>query len=58
MKKIIGKVIGKVVEIGDDGEGNPAIVIQTTRGAIQRLERNLLYRDVEITELTYAENEH
>ena len=52
------KIIGKVIEIGDDDDGNPTIIIHTTRGAIQRFERNLLYRDVEIMELTDAQNEH
>ena len=51
-------IIGKVIEIGDDEEGNPTIVIHTTRAAIQRLERNLLYRDVEVKELTETQNEH
>lgn len=42
-------IAGRCVEIGDDDEGRPRLVIHTTRGAIMAHGRNLAFADVVVS---------
>lgn len=40
---------GRCVEIGDDDEGTPCIIIHTTREEIMRFTGSILYSDVSVS---------
>jgi len=44
-----GEIAGRCVEVGDDDEGQPRLIIHTTREQLMRFGRNLTYADVVVT---------
>lgn len=42
------RLIGRCIEIGDDDQGRPRLIIHTTRDAISAFKRNLVFTDVEV----------
>lgn len=43
------ELVGRCVEVGDDDEGQPRLIIHTTREQLKRIGRNLAYVDVVVT---------
>lgn len=43
------RLVGRCVEVGDDDEGQPRLIIHTTREQLMNFGRNLAYVDVEVT---------
>ncbi len=43
------ELVGRCVEVGDDDEGQPRLIIHTTREELMRFGRNLAYADVMVT---------
>jgi hypothetical protein len=43
------ELFGRCVEVGDDDEGQPRLIIHTTREQLMRFGRNLAYSDVVVT---------
>ena len=43
------EIVGRCVEVGDDGEGQPRMIIHTTREQLKRFGRNLAFADVAVT---------
>jgi hypothetical protein len=43
------ELVGRCVEVGDDAEGQPRLIIHTTREHLMRFGRNLVYVDVVVT---------
>jgi hypothetical protein len=43
---MIDRLIGKCVEVGNDGDGQARIVIHTTREQLREFKGNLVYADV------------
>lgn len=44
-----GTIIGRCIEVGDDDEGQPRLVIHTTREQLAAFKRNLAYVDVAVS---------
>jgi len=42
-------LVGRCVEVGDNDEGQPHLIIHTTREQLKRFGRNLAYVDVRVT---------
>jgi hypothetical protein len=43
------RLVGRCVEVGDDDEGQPRLIIHTTREQLMNFGRNLAFVDVEVT---------
>jgi len=43
------RLVGRCIEVGDDDEGQPRLIIHTTREQLMRFGRNLVYVDVDVT---------
>ena len=43
------RVFGRCVEVGDDDDGQPRLIIHTTHEQLKRFGRNLAYVDVAVT---------
>ena len=43
------ELVGRCVEVGDDDEGQPRLIIHTTREQLMSFGRNLAYSDVVVT---------
>jgi len=43
------ELVGRCVEVGDDDEGQPRLIIHTTREQLMRFGRNLAYSDVVVS---------
>lgn len=41
-------IVGRCVEVGDDDNGNPMILIHTTREELMSFRGNIVYQDVEV----------
>ena len=42
-------LVGRCVEVGDDDEGQPRLIIHTTREQLKSFGRNLAFADVKVT---------
>jgi hypothetical protein len=45
------RIVGRCVEVGDDDDGQPRLIIHTTREQLIRCGRNLAFVDVEVAPL-------
>jgi hypothetical protein len=43
------ELVGRCVEVGDDAEGQPRLIIHTTREQLKNFGRNLIYSNVVVT---------
>ena len=43
------RLVGRCIEVGDDDDGQPRLIIHTTRERLMRFGRNLAFADVEVT---------
>ena len=43
------RLVGRCVEVGDDDEGQPRLIIHTTREQLMSFATNLAYANVEVT---------
>jgi hypothetical protein len=43
------RLVGRCIEVGDDDEGQPRLIIHTTREQLMNFGRNLAYVDVDVT---------